>query len=132
MPPNILENLVILCFEKRFSKQYSVIRLKSKILPPNKFLPPPQFFGWLRHWLFAPLINISGYAPDTRSVKKRSCELYRSVVTEPELPNTVKLSVFKSVFVPISTYGHKSKAMTENALYRVKAQRWDFCEEFTV
>ena len=34
MPPKILENMVILCFERRFSKQNSVIRLKSNILPP--------------------------------------------------------------------------------------------------
>jgi len=31
-PPNFLENLVILCFERRFSKQNSVIRLKFNIL----------------------------------------------------------------------------------------------------
>ena len=67
--------------------------------PPKNFCPFPQFLGWLRHWLFAPPINISGYAPDTRNVKKRSCELYCSVVTKPELNHTTKLSVFKSVFV---------------------------------
>jgi len=32
-----------LCFERRFSEQNSVIRLKSNILAPQKFL------GWLRH-----------------------------------------------------------------------------------
>jgi len=36
------------------------------------------------------------------------CELHRSVVANQELSNTVKLSVFKSVFVPIVTYGHES------------------------
>ena len=35
-PPKFLENVVILCFE-RFSKQNSVIRLKSNILPPQNF-----------------------------------------------------------------------------------------------
>jgi len=45
VPPKFLENLVILCFERRFSKQNSVICLKSNILPP-----PPKFLGWLRHW----------------------------------------------------------------------------------
>jgi len=34
MPPKFLENMVILCFERRFSKQNSVIHLKSSILPP--------------------------------------------------------------------------------------------------
>jgi len=40
-------------------------------------------------------------------------ELYRSVVTKQELSNTAKLSVFKSVFVPILTFGHKSWVVTE-------------------
>jgi len=38
-----LENIVILCFERRFPKQNSVIHLKSNILAP------PIFLGWLRH-----------------------------------------------------------------------------------
>ena len=36
-PPKFLENIVILCFEKRFSKQNRVIRLRSNILPPTNF-----------------------------------------------------------------------------------------------
>jgi len=43
-PPKFLENIVILCFEKVFSKQNGVSRLISNILPPQKF------WGWLRHW----------------------------------------------------------------------------------
>jgi len=43
MPPKFLENIVILCFERRFSKQNSVIPLKSHTLTP------PKFLGWLRH-----------------------------------------------------------------------------------
>ena len=42
-PPKFLENIVIVCFESRFSKQNSVIRLKSNILAT------PKFLGWLRH-----------------------------------------------------------------------------------
>jgi len=42
-PPKFLGNIVILCFGRRFSKQNSVIRLKSNILaPPNS---PLQIFG---------------------------------------------------------------------------------------
>jgi len=41
--PKFLENMVILCFERRFAKQNGVIRLKSNIFAPLKFL------GWLRH-----------------------------------------------------------------------------------
>jgi len=37
MPPQILENIVILCFEKHFSNQNSVVRLKLSILAPPKF-----------------------------------------------------------------------------------------------
>jgi len=42
---------------------------------------------------------------DTRNGKGNAFlrELYRSVATKRELSNTVKLSVFKSVFVPILT-----------------------------
>jgi len=35
MPPQFLENIVILCFESRFFKQNSAIRLKSNIFPPK-------------------------------------------------------------------------------------------------
>jgi len=52
MPPTkFLENIVILCFERRFFKQNSVIRLKSSILAPPNFAPP-KFLGWLRHYTF--------------------------------------------------------------------------------
>jgi len=43
------KNIVVLCFERRLSKQNSVIRLKSSILAPQKI--PPPFLGWLRHCL---------------------------------------------------------------------------------
>ena len=39
-----LAYIVILCFERQYLKQNSVIRLKSNILAPHKIL------GWLRHW----------------------------------------------------------------------------------
>ena len=35
--PKYLENIVILCFERRFSKQNSVIHLQSNIVPPLNF-----------------------------------------------------------------------------------------------
>jgi len=38
------------------------------------------------------------------------------VVTKRELSNTAKLSVFKSVFIPILTYGHESWVKTENII----------------
>jgi len=36
-PPKFFEIIVILCFEKRFSRQNSVIHLKSNILAPQNF-----------------------------------------------------------------------------------------------
>jgi len=48
------------------------------------------------------------------------------VVTKRELSNTVKLSVFKSVFVPILTYGHESWAMTERILTLVQGPEMGF------
>jgi len=39
----------ILCFERRYPKQSSVIPLKSNILPPQIFCPP-KFLDWLRYW----------------------------------------------------------------------------------
>jgi len=43
-PSKFSENTVILCFERRFSKQNRVIRLKS-----STHFGPPKFLGWLRH-----------------------------------------------------------------------------------
>jgi len=42
--PKFLENIIILGFEGRFSKQNSAIRLKSNTLAPQIFCPP-QIFG---------------------------------------------------------------------------------------
>jgi len=55
---------------------------------------------------------------DTRIGKANAVlrELYRSVVTKGELSNAAKLSVFKSIFVPILTNGHEPWVMTERIL----------------
>jgi len=47
-PTKFLENIVILCFEKRFSKQSSVIRLKHLGRPQIYGLATPLlwWFGW--------------------------------------------------------------------------------------
>ena len=37
-----------------------------------------------------------------------------------ELSNTAKLSVFKSVFVPILSHGHESWVMTKRVLFQVQ------------
>jgi len=48
------------------------------------------------------------------------------VVTKQELSITAKLSVFKSVFVLILTYAHKSWVMTERILSQVPATKLGF------
>jgi len=56
------------------------------------------------------------------------CKLYHSVFTKQEIPNIAKLSFFKSVFVPILTYGHGSWVMTERILSQEQGQRWVFAK----
>jgi len=73
---------------------------------------------------------------DTRIGKANAVvhELYRLVITKSELSDTAKPSVFKSVFVPILTYGHESWGMNERTLChsQVQAAELGFCEESTV
>jgi len=51
MPPQIFRTYSHLCFERRYHKQNSVIRLKPNILYPTKFFDSPKFVGWLRYCL---------------------------------------------------------------------------------
>jgi len=53
-------------------------------------------------------------------------EFYCSVVTKRELSNIAKLSVFKSVFVPILTYDPESWVMTERIPTQVQAPKMGF------
>jgi len=53
-------------------------------------------------------------------------ELNCSVVTKQDLSNTAKLSVFKSVFVSILTYGHEFWVMTKKILFQVEAAEIGF------
>ena len=48
-------------------------------------------------------------------------QLYRSVVLKQELGTKAKLSVFRSVFVPILTYGSECWVMTERVRSLVQA-----------
>ena len=47
--------------------------------------------------------------------------LHYSVVTKRELSKKAKLSIFKAVFVPILTYGHKSWVITKRVRSLVQA-----------
>ena len=51
-----------------------------------------------------------------------------SVVTKRKLSNTAKLSVVKSVFVPILTYGHEFYVMTERALSQMQLEEIFFAK----
>ena len=52
--------------------------------------------------------------------------LHYSVVMKRELSKKVKLSVFKTVFVPILTYGHESWVMTERMRSQTQASEMRF------
>ena len=49
LPLKFLENIVILWFERRFSKQNSAIRLKSNILAPQIFWLATPLVLWFSH-----------------------------------------------------------------------------------
>ena len=49
---------------------------------------------------------------------------YRTVVTKRELSRKAKLSTYRSIFVPILTYGHEGWVMTERT--RVQAAEMSF------
>ena len=53
-------------------------------------------------------------------------ELYRSVFTKRVFPKTAKLSVYKSIFVPILTYDHESWVMTKIILSQVQSVEMGF------
>jgi len=53
-PLKFLEHIVLLCFERRFPKENSVIRLKSNILASTKCL------GWQRYWSEKPRLQGTG------------------------------------------------------------------------
>ena len=65
---------------------------------------------------------------DTRIGKARAVmrALHNSVVIKRESPKNAKLSIFKTVFVPILTYGHESWVMTERVRSHVQASERRF------
>ena len=52
--------------------------------------------------------------------------LHRSVVVKRELSRKAKLSIYRSVYVPILTYGHELWVMTERMRSRVQAAEMSF------
>ena len=55
--------------------------------------------------------------------------LHYSVVMKRELSKTTKLSIFKTAFVPIFTYGHESWVMTERVRSHVQASEMRFLQK---
>ena len=53
-------------------------------------------------------------------------QLHRSVVLKRELCTKAKLSIFRSVYVPILTYGHECWIMNEKVRSRVQAAEMGF------
>ena len=60
---------------------------------------------------------------DTRISKASAVmrALHYSVVIKQELSKNAKLSIFKTVFIPILTYGHESRLMTKRVQSQVQA-----------
>ena len=52
--------------------------------------------------------------------------LHNSVVMKRELSKKAKLLIFKTVFVPILTFGHESRVMTEGVRSQVQASKMRF------
>jgi len=80
-----LENIDILCFERRFSKQNSVVRLKSKILRG------PKFLGWLRHCFKPPhyccsIHSLRMFPQFTEIFKRRAYDWRKTIM--PAVKNT--------------------------------------------
>jgi len=84
-PPPISENIVISSIEKRFSKQNSVIRLKSNILAPKNFelatpLLGPRIFEAPRNSFPWRLITNSKFAKLRRGTKRnQGCSANKKV-----------------------------------------------------
>ena len=55
--------------------------------------------------------------------------LHFSVMMKRELLKKAKLSIFKTVFVAILTYGHESLVMTKRMRLVVQASKMSFYEE---
>ncbi|VDP39228.1 unnamed protein product, partial [Soboliphyme baturini] len=53
-------------------------------------------------------------------------ELARPTVTKAELSLKTKLSIFKSIFIPVLTYGHESWTVTEKLQTRGQAAEMGF------
>ncbi len=52
--------------------------------------------------------------------------MYRSVVVKKELSRKAKLSIYRSIYVPILTYGHELWVMTERTRSRIQAAKMSF------
>ena len=52
--------------------------------------------------------------------------LYRSVVVKKELSRKAKLSIYRSIYVPILTYGHELWVVTERTRSRIQAAEMSF------
>ena len=82
--PQFFKNIVILCFERRFSKQNNVIHLKSNI-----FAPRSKFWSPLNIW--------AGYATDsTLSIPDLLAEAVSSL-SENTNPFLILLDLFRNL-----------------------------------
>ncbi|TWW59266.1 R2DM Retrovirus-related Pol polyprotein from type II retrotransposable element [Takifugu flavidus] len=52
--------------------------------------------------------------------------LHRSIVVKKELSRKAKLSIYRSIYVPVLTYGHQCWVMTERTRSRIQAAEMSF------
>jgi len=96
---------------------------KTQSPPIENFLARVLPRSGIYRWRKAECQEIDTCIGKTNAVLREFC---RSVATKRELANTVKLSVFKSIFVPILTYGHESWVMIERISTQVQAPKMRF------
>ena len=82
-------------------------------------------WGYIQWWRKAR--RRTGYLNCKVSAVMRA--LHYSVVMKRELSKKVKPSIFKTVFVPILTYGHESWVMTKRVRLHLQASEMRFLQK---
>jgi len=100
MSPKFLAHIVILCFDRRYPKQNSVIRVKSNILVLPNFLTPPKF--WTGYAIADILGSCRGIQGEVRRLGDRSSKTYESNIIHHDFLQFGKHhSRYKVIFRPL-------------------------------
>ena len=108
MPPQIFRKYSHFCFERRFSEQNSLIRLKSNILPPQIFgLGTPLHVTVVSTCILKMLVCSRGETRGERGHKYPGAELLRGA---PRSPNNVTSTFFNAVDLPLKDISFEHEA----------------------